>query len=146
MVGEGMLLLLVGGEARHRLGQLDALEGHLARGRVWLGVGLGLGLGLGLGFDALERHRLRRALELVAMARVHQLERLHLLGADLLLAQPQLIVRRRAPRGRAPSRLNGGGAHVGCPVVGGPPVLAGDERRDGEDGRALGRLRHLVQG
>ena len=42
-----MRVLLVGGEARHRLGKLDALEGHLARGRVWLGVGLGLGLGLG---------------------------------------------------------------------------------------------------
>ena len=96
MVGEGMLLLLVGREARHRLGQLDPLEGH----------------------------RLRRTLELLAMARVHELERLHLLGADLLLAQPQLIVRRRAPRGRAPSRLDGGGAHVGCPVVGCPPVLA----------------------
>ena len=122
MVGEGMLLLLVGREARHRLGQLDPLEGHLARGRVWLGVGLGLGLGFG--FDALESHRLRRTLELLAMARVHELERLHLLGADLLLAQPQLIVRRRAPRSRAPSRLDGGGAHVGCPVVGCPPVLA----------------------
>ena len=69
MVGERMLLLLVGREARHCLCQLDPLEGHLARGRVWLGVGLGLGLGFG--FDALESHRLRRPLELLAMARGH---------------------------------------------------------------------------